>query len=168
MTDGMANATTAVSTVDLADLTPDDFWKSFVSKRQPVCSVAERSAGIFCIQVKIVGYPTDASWKATEKWSLPYLRDKAVRLFVERRVEISRQGECEVRVEMREALDATFGKGHIISMKFRDFLRGMECGDPSLYLTAQDVRKRTWSCENAFCDRRRSKKTDFLHYSRRH
>lgn len=54
-----------IAVVDSENMTPEQFWDEFVSKRVPVV---------------IRGYPQDPSWRAGQLWSLEYLSKKAVRL----------------------------------------------------------------------------------------
>ncbi|GAX76316.1 hypothetical protein CEUSTIGMA_g3762.t1 [Chlamydomonas eustigma] len=100
----------SIDVVEAHELDAYTFWHRYISQRKPVL---------------IKGHLSDASWKATAKWTDSYL--------------LSEAGHCNVKVEKRNSPDESFGKGTKIPMKFREFLKYMSKGDDTLYLSTQDV-----------------------------
>ncbi|CAD7702113.1 unnamed protein product [Ostreobium quekettii] len=100
----------AIPAIQAERLDATQFWAEFVSRRRPVV---------------IKGHPKDPEWRASQLWSLDYLRSKA--------------GECVIKVEYRADKNGSYGQGRRIKMTFREFLDKVEAGNDTLYFTAQQT-----------------------------
>ena len=100
-----------IDRVNVADLTPQIFYRDYVAKRKP------------CL---ILGCLPDGQWRVTQKWnSFSYLKEKA--------------GGVEISVEKRTSATAKFGRGNEVKLRFGEFLDLIEAGSDEYYLTTQDV-----------------------------
>jgi len=97
----------SVPVVDVANLTPETFWKDYVSQRQAV---------------RIRGHFTDATWTASARWTLPYLKEQA--------------GDSAVIIESRDPTTRRFGAGIRKRSSFGAFLDQVAAGDSSVYLSS--------------------------------
>jgi hypothetical protein len=101
-----------IDRVQLSDMTPEKFYRDYVSKRKP------------CV---LVGQLEDSNLNVTKKWtSSTYLKKKA--------------GDVEVSVEKRTASTEKFGSGNEMKISFGQFLDAIDGGGDSYYLTTQDVK----------------------------
>lgn len=109
--EGYTLTSSAIDRVNIADLTPQTFYRDYVSKRKP------------CL---IIGGLPDDQWRVSQDWkSFPYLKEKA--------------GDVEISVEKRSGPKAKFGQGNEVKLRFGEFLDLLEAGSDEYYLTTQDV-----------------------------
>ena len=107
----LTEESSSIDSVNIADLTPQAFYRDYVAKRKP------------CL---IIGCLPDDQWKVSQKWtSFSYLKEKA--------------GDVEIAVEKRSGTKAKFGQGNEVKLRFREFLDLIEAGSDEYYLTTQDV-----------------------------
>lgn len=100
----------ATIAVESAHIEPREFFEKYVLPRKPVI---------------LDGFLADPRWKGSERWTNDYLIEKA--------------GEEVVKVERRDHGEGRFGLGREERMRLADFLRQIESGDETLYLTTQDL-----------------------------
>ena len=107
----LAEESSAIDRVNIADLSPQTFYRDYVSKRKP------------CL---IIGGLPDDQWRVSQDWkSFSYLNEKA--------------GDVEISVEKRSGPKAKFGQGNEVKLRFGEFLDLLEAGSDEYYLTTQDV-----------------------------
>ena len=106
----LAEESSAIDRVNIADLTPQTFYRDYVAKRKP------------CL---IIGCLPDDQWKVAKWRSFSYLKEKA--------------GDMEISVEKRSGTKAKFGQGNEVKLRFGQFLDLLEAGSDEYYLTTQDV-----------------------------
>mmetsp|Transcript_21073 Transcript_21073/g.24405 ORF Transcript_21073/g.24405 Transcript_21073/m.24405 type:complete len:510 (-) Transcript_21073:2387-3916(-) len=96
--------------ISVADMTPQNFYKDYISKRRPVV---------------LKGKLQDLN--GLEKWKTNNDHMK------------ERTGKEQVMVEIRSNENDSFGRGNEIKMSFHQFLQLVKKGDSMHYLTTQDV-----------------------------
>ena len=92
-----------------AEMSPEKFYDTYVSKRRPVV---------------LTGGLENTPWaRCTETWTDGFLKNHP-------------EGDSLVRVETRTDTNQSFGKGKYQQMRFCDFMERFSSGDDKLYLTA--------------------------------
>ncbi|KAG7398987.1 hypothetical protein PHYBOEH_009980 [Phytophthora boehmeriae] len=100
----------SIERVSISDVTPEDFFATYVCTRTPVV---------------LTGFLQDPEFKAPAKWSN------------ERLIELA--GDTNVTVERRGDINDKFGKGIAVEMPFHELVTLIAAGDEMHYLTTQEV-----------------------------